>query len=270
MKGIVWTAALLITTASAFGEPNPSHEHAGDVFQYFHGFRHWFDDGVINNGTPAGETVELGGENVYLSYPRRNQTEYGILYLTDIFGNALVNNKLLADSLARAGYFVAMPDLFQGDPVPVDAMSNPNSGFNMTEWRARHPQSQVEGIIETAIEAVRSEFGTTKLGATGYCFGGKYVAIFLAEGRGIDAGFTAHPSSVTADEWESIAGPISIEFGELDNSNTPENRTNIEAIFAEGNKTFQTSLYADAEHGFAVRTDLTDKKKAFAQESAYL
>jgi hypothetical protein len=61
MKGIVWTAALLITTTRAFGEPNPSHEHAGDVFQHFHGPRHWFDDGVINNGTPAGETVELGG-----------------------------------------------------------------------------------------------------------------------------------------------------------------------------------------------------------------
>jgi hypothetical protein len=37
-------------------------------------------------------------EDVYLSYPRRNQTEYGILYLTDIFGNALVNNKLYVSS----------------------------------------------------------------------------------------------------------------------------------------------------------------------------
>ncbi len=31
----------------------------------------------------------------------------------------------------------------------------------------------------------------------------------------------------------------------------------------------KTNLYANAEHGFAVRTNLTDKKKAFAQESAY-
>lgn len=62
---------------------------------------------------------------------------------------------------------------------------------------------------------------------------------------------------------------MSIAFGALDASNTPENRTNIEEIFQSGNKTYQTSLYADAEHGFAVRTNLTDKKKAFAQESAY-
>lgn len=163
-----------------------------------------------------------------------------------------------------------MPDLFRGDPVPADALSNPNSGFNMTAWRARHPQAQVEEIITSAINSTRGHFGATKLGAVGYCFGGKYVARFLAEGKGVDAGFTAHPSATTADEWDAISGPISIAFGELDNSNTPDNRTNIESIFSEGNKTFQTALYAQAEHGFAVRTNLTDKRKAFAQESAYL
>lgn len=74
---------------------------------------------------------------------------------------------------------------------------------------------------------------------------------------------------MTADEWEAIEGPISIAFGDLDGSNTPENRTNIESIFLEGNKSYQTTLFANAEHGFAVRTNLTDSKKAFAQESAY-
>lgn len=96
------------------------------------------------------------------------------------------------------------------------------------------------------------------------------MARFLAEGRGVDAGFTAHPSNTLAEEWEAITGPISIAFGDLDRSSTPENRTNIEAIFQSDNKTYQTTLYANAEHGFAVRTNLTDKKKAFAQEGAYL
>lgn len=99
--------------------------------------------------------------------------------------------------------------------------------------------------------------------------GGRYTARFLAEGKGLDAGFTAHPSGTLVEEWEAVARPISIAFGELDTSNTADNRTTIESIFMSGNKTFQTSLYADAEHGFAIRTNLTDKKKAFAQESAY-
>ncbi|EME79812.1 uncharacterized protein MYCFIDRAFT_167590 [Pseudocercospora fijiensis CIRAD86] len=192
-----------------------------------------------------------------------------ILYLTDIFGNGLLNNRLLADRLAQSGYLVVMPDLFRGDAVPAEALSDPNSTFDLTAWRSRHPQSQIEGIIESAINTVRKDFKISRVAGTGYCFGGKYVARFLAEGRGLDAGFTAHPSATTEEEWGAVAGPISIAFGALDDANTAENRSKIESIFRSENKTYQTSLYADAEHGFAVRTNLTDKKKAFAQESAY-
>ena len=67
-----------------------------------------------------------------------------------------------------------------------------------------------------------------------------------------------------------MSKPISIAFGALDASNTAENRTTIEAIFQSGNKTYQTALFSNAEHGFAVRTDLGVKQKAFAQESAYV
>ncbi|KAI5366263.1 Putative dienelactone hydrolase, alpha/Beta hydrolase [Septoria linicola] len=273
MKSITWIASTLLAGASlvsAHGEPDLKHEHAGDVFRKFHG-KQCYIDGPASNGSSTGVTKSIGGEDLYLAYPKRHhKSSAAILYLTDIFGVQLVNNRLLADALAKAGYLVVIPDLFRGDPVPANALSDPNSGFNMTAWRARHPQAQVEEIIASAINSTRNELGATKLGAVGYCFGGKYVARFLAEGKGLDAGFTAHPSNTLANEWESIAAPISIAFGELDASSTPENRTNIETIFSEGNKTFQTALYAQAEHGFAVRTNLTDKRKAFAQESAYL
>lgn len=56
------TAALLacVSGAVAHGEPDVKHEHAGDVFTKVHG-GNWWGDGVINNGTPTGETVQLGG-----------------------------------------------------------------------------------------------------------------------------------------------------------------------------------------------------------------
>jgi len=31
-----------------------------------------------------------------------------------------------------------------------------------------------------------------RIGSVSYCFGGKYVVRFLAEGRGVDAGFIVH------------------------------------------------------------------------------
>lgn len=145
----------------------------------------------------------------------------------------------------------------------------------MTAWRARHPQSQVEAIITSALNTTRKHFGAEKVGGVGYCFGGKYIARFLSaeqKQQGLNAGFTAHPSGTLPSEWEAISPtrPISIAFGEFDASNTAANRTEIEEIFSRGNKTFQTTLYARAEHGFAVRTNLSDPKLAFAQESAYL
>ncbi|EHL00457.1 putative protein AIM2 [Glarea lozoyensis 74030] len=144
-----------------------------------------------------------------------------------------------------------------------------NSTGRFADINGIHTQEKVEAIIASSISSLRKQFGAKKIGAVGYCFGGKYVARFLAPGGGLDAGFTAHPSGVTTDEWAAVGGPLSIAFGTLDGSNTPAQRAAAEAIFTTKNLTFQTTLYSNAEHGFAVRTDLSIPQKKFAQESAY-
>jgi NADH:ubiquinone oxidoreductase subunit 5 (subunit L)/multisubunit Na+/H+ antiporter MnhA subunit len=47
----------------------------------------------------------------------------------------------------------------------------------------------------------------------GTSFGGKFLVRFLASGKGLDAGFTAHPAGVEAAEWQAISAPLSIAFG---------------------------------------------------------
>jgi dienelactone hydrolase len=114
---------------------------------------------------------------------------------------------------------VIFPDLFKGDAVPV---SSSEGGLNLTEWRTRHPVTEIDSIIATTITYIRSELGVSKIGGVGYCFGGKYVPRFLAQGKGIDVGFIAHPSSLEATEIQGIAGPISIAAGGmLTHINTP-------------------------------------------------
>ena len=121
----------------------------------------------------------------------------------------LICSDSLADSMARSGYFVVMPDLFHGDPIPTSAF-DPGANFDIMGWLSKHPMEGVDTICEAAIKAMKSDLGVKKIGAVGYCFGGKYVIRFLAEGKGLDAGFVAHPSLVKPEELEAIKGPLSI------------------------------------------------------------
>lgn len=54
-----------------------------------------------------------------MSYPPSNNTENAILLVTDIYGIATKESKLLADSMAATGYLVVMPDIFAGD-IPAE------------------------------------------------------------------------------------------------------------------------------------------------------
>lgn len=100
------------------------------------------------------------------------------------------------------------PDFFRGDPAPADLASP--AGRNMTAWRAKHPVSDIDGIIAATIKHMRESLGVKRIGTVGYCFGGKYVARFLAKGKGVDAGFMAHPSAMEKEEIEAISTPLSI------------------------------------------------------------
>ena len=148
---------------------------------------------------------------MYISYPPgRNTSSKALLHITDIFGVPLLQNKLLADSLAANDYLVVMPDLFAGDAISVEEQE---AGLNLTEWRALHPTSEIDRIVNTTIEYMRSELEVEKIGGLGFCFGGKYVPRFLTGSGGMDLGFIAHPSSLTEAEIMAIRRPLSLAAG---------------------------------------------------------
>jgi dienelactone hydrolase len=102
---------------------------------------------------------------------------------------------------------VVEPDYFRGDPAPADLVT---PGFNMASWINKHPTSDIDSIIESTIKYMKGELGVKRIGTVGYCFGGKYVARILAKGKGIDAGFVAHPSRMENSEIQAISAPLSI------------------------------------------------------------
>lgn len=186
--------------------------------------------------------------------------------------------------MAKAGYFVVMPDLFLGNPCPIDAFT-PGRNFDIMKWVGEHPKERIDGTVEAAIKLMRGELGVKAIGAVGYCFGGKYVIRFLAENKGLEAGFVAHPSLVDSTEVEAVRGPLSvaaagllscplsslilIHYSEIDQVMPPEKRHETEAILQKLGHPYELTLYGGTEHGFAVRTDLGVKKKKLAMEGAY-
>lgn len=230
-------------------------------------------------GQFAGEVVTVDGVQIYQSFPPKTKdddcnnktiTNKAVLFVTDFYGIASPNNKLVADSLALAGYQVIMPDLFNGDPVSTALAEGP--ALDLAAWRERHPTFAIDRIVESTIKYVRGKLGVSRLGAVGYCLGGKHVprAMALANSTGIDVGFIAHPANLTAPEIRAIAGPISIAAGELDALFNVTGRRAAEDILTSRNATYQTNLYSGAPHGFAVRANLNIPRQAFAKQASFL
>lgn len=96
--------------------------------------------------------------------------------------------------------------MFDGEPAPVD-INTP--GFNLTDFGLKHGVTQTDPIIAKAVAYLKTT-GVDKIAATGYCFGGKYAFRVLAAGKGVDVGFTAHPSLLEDAEIQAITGPASI------------------------------------------------------------
>ncbi|KXG53223.1 Dienelactone hydrolase [Penicillium griseofulvum] len=222
------------------------------------GFRH--------EGTPAGEIKKIDGVDTYIVYPKDNKTpEKAILFVSDIFG-IYPNAQLLADEFANNGYLTIIPDIFQGDAINVNDMVTGKA--NLPAWLPNHQPAHVEPPIVSTLKYIRETLGVKKVGAVGYCFGGKYVCRFLKPGQ-IDVGYTAHPSFVTHEELGAIKGPLSISAAEVDSIFTTQLRHESEDILIKADQPWQINLFSGVSHGFAVRADLSDPKQKWAKEQAF-
>ncbi|KAJ9296026.1 hypothetical protein DTO271G3_5601 [Paecilomyces variotii] len=229
--------------------------------------------GVKHEGTARGTLSKIDDFEIYTVSPENKDTDKAILLLTDVIGHKFINAQLIADAFAENGYFVMVPDLFYNDPIPL----NRPGDFDMQGWRSgkyhptgiAHTPESVDPIVDACVTALRSKYGIKKIGAVGYCFGGKYVARYLKPGK-VDAGYTAHPSYLEAEELRNIKGPLSIAAAETDAIFPPEKRHESEAILKETGLPYQLSLYSGVSHGFAVRGDLSNRVVRYAKEAAFI
>ena len=247
-------------------------------------------DGVVHAGVVRGEERTLGELNCYFASPAAGSSAQGaILFLTDIHGWQLPNNRLLADRYAAAGFAVFIPDMFQGDPMQREpgrggggraggrgaGWSDPNVSeeekaaqrAKMEAWRAKHGDAVVLPLISATVALIRAE-GHAKVGAVGFCWGGRYSVLVAGESSGpplVDAFCAAHPSRVALPgdvSAISVAGLWCV--AENDHMFGPAQMEEARGLMAARPTVPVTfKVYPGTGHGFAVRGDAdTDAQRA--------
>ncbi|KAK4546112.1 hypothetical protein LTR36_002249 [Oleoguttula mirabilis] len=259
--------------------------------------------GKIQQGKPKGREEEIAGLQTYVAEPENGDKTRTIIFIVDIFGWKLPNVRLLADEYAAAGFTAYIPDVHEGDSIDESflqtvepqlpkresltlterATSTASVGATLGPWLIKHREGVARPIIENFIDKVRYIPGTDKVGAIGFCWGGRY-AILAAhkdfssrEGRGVDAAYACHPSlvSIPAD-FEPVAVPLALALGDKDSLLGEYEVKLIKELMEkkrageEGGEKVesQVEIYEDQVHGFALRGDWSSEKDKKAMDQA--
>ncbi|KAF8183685.1 dienelactone hydrolase endo-1,3,1,4-beta-D-glucanase [Pholiota molesta] len=228
--------------------------------------------GVTHEGTPKGKFETIGGVYTYVATPTVDYPkDKAILFLTDVFGPQFINAQLLADDFAANGFKVYAPDILNGDPVPTSAF-DPGSDFDLGNWFPTHTQAHTRPTIDKVVNALKAE-GITTFGATGYCFGARYV-FDLAFDNVIKVSVVSHPSLLKVpDDLEKYVqtskAPLLINSCTTDSQFPLEVQPKADEIFAKFEPGYKREYFEGLTHGFAVRGDMSDPKQKAGKEGAF-
>lgn len=80
--------------------------------------------GVVATGTPKGREDTIGGRPCYIAEPESKSPTQSVIFLVDVFGWTFPNVRLLADQYAEAGLYCYIPDVHDGDSLPLSFLQN--------------------------------------------------------------------------------------------------------------------------------------------------
>ncbi|KAK7039354.1 dienelactone hydrolase endo-1,3,1,4-beta-D-glucanase [Favolaschia claudopus] len=226
---------------------------------------------VTHEGKPEGKIEKIGGIECYVATPTiPHPVERVVLLLTDIFGLAGQNNRLLPDDFARNGFKTIVPDLFSGDPILVE----PPPNFDRDKWSASHGPEQTRPIIDKVVAGLK-EGGVVGIAGTGYCFGARYVFDLAFDGI-LKVSVVSHPSRlVIPDDLKKYAtvskAPLLINSCEVDKPFPLEAQAQADEILGGGKFApgYRREYFAGCSHGFAVRGDMSDPLVKAGKEGAF-
>ena len=196
-----------------------------------------------------------------------------VLVVSEIFG---VHEYIadLARRFARQGYLAIAPELFvrQGD-----AQSYGEIAKLIAEVISKVPDAQVMGDLDATVAWARANGGdASKLGVTGFCWGGRITWLYSAHNPGVKAGVAWYGRLVGAaspvtprhpvDIAGALNGPVLGLYGGADTGIPLDTVETMKTALAAGNapaKRSQFVVYPEAPHAFHA-----DYRPSFRKEAA--
>jgi carboxymethylenebutenolidase len=221
-------------------------------------------DTVITTGTEgltAGEVkIPVAGGEIpaYRAMPAKGGRFPVVLVVQEIFG-VHEHIKDVCRRFAREGYLAVAPELYarQGDPTKY------------TDWKQLYgeivlkvPDAQVMSDLDAAVAwAGKSGSGDgSRVGVTGFCWGGRIVWLYAAHSATLKAGVAwygrlvgeptelqpKYPIDVVAD----LKAPVLGLYGGRDQGIPLADVDRMRAALAAAKKPSEIVLFPDADHGF--------------------
>ncbi|MGV2494636.1 dienelactone hydrolase family protein [Pelagerythrobacter aerophilus] len=161
-------------------------------------------------------TIEtLSGDRTFSAYVARPEgtPRAAIVVIQEIFGvNPGIRSK--CDRLAEAGYLAVAPDLFWRIEPDVELDPDVDAEFQRAlDLMGKFDQDQGIRDIEATIHWIRRSEGVAKVGAVGYCLGGR-LAYMTAARTDVDAsvGYYAVGIDNLLREKHGIANPLMLHI----------------------------------------------------------
>lgn len=228
------------------------------------------------SGLTAGEvTIQVGDFKMpaYRAAPAGKTGLPVVLVISEIFG---VHEHIadVARRFAKLGYLAIAPELFvrQGD-----AQSYGEIAKLMSEVIAKVPDEQVMRDLDASVAWAKANGGdTSKLGITGFCWGGRITWLYTAHNPAVKAGVAwygrlvgnstpltpAHPVDVAA----KLGGPVLGLYGGADSGIPLDTVDKMKAALSSGNAAAKKSefvVYPDTPHAFHA-----DYRPSYRKEAA--
>jgi carboxymethylenebutenolidase len=170
------------------------------------------------------KAADQGQFSAYLAEPKGTGKAPGMIVIQEIFGiNS--NIRAICDDYAAQGYVAIAPDLFWRQEPGIQLDSTTKEGWDkaMVLFQGFSETNGVEDLIATLAWLRTQPRVSNKVGAVGYCLGGK-LAYLMATRSDIDAavGYYGVGIDGSIGEASAITRPLMLHAAEKDGFSSPE------------------------------------------------